>query len=60
MLRSFSGCTTKPYPTDISDEEWAFAPCLSLLPEGAPQRRHDPREVFNALEWTLRAGGRRG
>jgi transposase len=47
----------KPYPTDASDEEWPFvAPYLSLLPEGAPQRRHDLREVFNALEWVLRAG----
>src|SRR3712207_218655 len=47
----------KPYPTDVSDEEWAFvAPYLALLPEGAPQRRHDLREVFNALKWVLRAG----
>jgi transposase len=48
---------TKAYPTDVSDEEWAFvAPYLSLLPDGAPQRRHDLREVFNALKWMLRAG----
>lgn len=48
---------TKPYPTDASDEEWAFVcPYLALLPEGAPQRRHDLREVFNALKWVLRAG----
>ncbi len=34
----------KPYPTDASDEEWAFvAPRLALLPEGARQRRHDLR-----------------
>jgi transposase len=47
----------KPYPTDVSDEEWAFvAPYLALLPEGARQRRHDLREVFNALKWVLRAG----
>src|SRR3712207_4180676 len=47
----------KPYPTDVSDEEWAFvAPYLALLPEGAPQRRYDLREVFNALKWILRAG----
>jgi transposase len=47
----------KPYPSDASDEEWAFvAPYLSLLPEGAPQRRHDLREVFNALKWVVRAG----
>ena len=40
----------EPYPTDVSDEEWAFvAPYLTLMDPEAPQRRHDPREVFNAL-----------
>ena len=47
----------KPYPTDTSDEEWAFvAPYLALLREDAPQRVHDLREVFNALRWIVRAG----
>jgi transposase len=47
----------KPYPTDVSDEEWAFVvPYLSLMSEAAPQRRHDLREVFNALRWMVRAG----
>jgi transposase len=47
----------KPYPTDVSDEEWAFvAPYLTLMREGAPQRRHDLREVFNALRWIVRTG----
>src|SRR5215207_2645311 len=47
----------KPYPTDVSDEEWAFvAPYLSLMTPVAPQRVHDPREVFNALRWIVRAG----
>src|SRR5918993_4064877 len=47
----------KPYPTDVSDEEWAFAaPYLTLMSEDAPQRRHDLREVFNALRWIVRAG----
>jgi transposase len=47
----------KPYPTDVSDEEWAFvAPYLSLMAEDAPQRRHDLREMFNALRWIVRAG----
>src|SRR3954452_7958993 len=47
----------KPYPTDVSDAEWAFAaPYLSLLPPDAPQRVHDLREVFNALRWMARAG----
>jgi len=47
----------KPYPTDVSDDEWAFvAPYLTLMTEEAPQRRHDLREVFNALRWMVRAG----
>ena len=47
----------KPYPTDVGDEEWAFvAPYLTLMTDGAPQRRHDLREVFNALRWMVRAG----
>jgi transposase len=47
----------KPYPTDVSDEEWAFvAPYLTLMTEDAPQRRYALREVFNALRWIVRAG----
>jgi transposase len=47
----------KPYPTDVSDEEWAFvAPYLTLMSEDAPQRRYDLREVFNAVRWIVRAG----
>jgi transposase len=49
--------TRKPYPTDVSDEEWAFvAPYLTLMTPDAPQREHDLREVFNALRWLVRAG----
>ena len=49
--------STKPYPTDVSDEEWAFvAPYLSLIRPDAPQRRYDPREVFNGLRWIMRTG----
>ena len=49
--------TRKPYPSDVSDEEWAFvAPYLALLREDAPQRDHDLREVFNALRWVVRTG----
>ncbi len=47
----------KPYPSDVTDEEWAFvAPYLTLLDQDAPQRRHDLREVFNALRWLVRTG----
>jgi transposase len=49
--------TRKPYPTAVSDDEWAFvAPYLALVRQDAPQRRHDVREVFNALRWIVRAG----
>jgi transposase len=46
-----------PYPTDVTDDEWAFAaPYLTLLREDADQRKHDLREVFNALRWLVKAG----
>ena len=49
--------TRKPYPTDVSEEEWAFvAPYLALVRADAPQRVHDLREVFDALRWVVRAG----
>jgi transposase len=45
------------YPTDTSEEEWAFAASyLTLLPEDAGQRRHDLRAVYDALRWMVRAG----
>src|SRR5512143_3028976 len=45
------------YPSDVSDEEWVFvAPYLALLPADAVQRRHDLREVFNALRYMVKTG----
>ena len=50
--------TRKPYPTDVSDEEWALVSTyLALLPEASCQRRHASREVFNALRYLVRSGG---
>ena len=50
-----STCT--PYPSDVSDEEWAFvAPYLVLLAEDASQRRYPLREVFNGLRYIVRTG----
>ncbi len=47
----------KPYPSDVSDDEWSFvAPYLILMTEDAPQREHDLREVFNGLRWIVRTG----
>src|SRR5690349_12709975 len=60
----------KPYPSDVSDEEWALAvPYLTLLPETAGQRAHLLREAFNGLRyvravrfwaWAVRESGLRG
>ena len=48
----------KAYPSDVSDEEWAFvAPYLTLLREDAAQREHPLREVFNGLRYLVRVGG---
>jgi transposase len=47
----------KPYPTDVSDEEWAFvAPYLTLIRGDAAQREHSLREVFNGLRYLARGG----
>ena len=45
------------YPSDVSDEEWAFvAPYLTLMSQDAPQREYQLREVFNALRFLVRSG----
>lgn len=47
----------KAYPSDVTDDEWAFiAPYLTLMKEDAPQREHDLRAVFNGLRWIIRTG----
>jgi transposase len=47
----------QPYPSDVSDEEWAFvAPYLTLLSEDASQRKYALREVFNGLRYIVRTG----
>jgi transposase len=47
----------KPYPSDVSDDEWAFvAPYLTLMTDDAPQRIYSLREVFNGARWIARAG----
>jgi transposase len=46
-----------PYPSDVSDDEWAgAAPYLTLLTEDAPQRDYSLREVVNARRWLARRG----
>ena len=47
----------KAYPSDVSDEEWAFvAPYITLMTEEAPQREYPLREVFNGLRYVVRGG----
>jgi transposase len=49
--------TRKAYPSDVSDQEWAFvALYLALVREDAPQRYYDLREVLNGLRWIVRTG----
>ena len=47
----------KASPSDVNDDEWAFAaPYLTLMTEDAPQREYPLREVFNGLRWMIRTG----
>lgn len=49
--------TKTNYPSDVSDEEWAFcAPYLTLMKEEAPQRDYTLRAMFNAVRYMVRAG----
>jgi transposase len=54
---STSAPPRSPYPSDVSDEEWhVVAPYLALVRADAAQRRHDVREVFNAVRWVVHIG----
>ena len=49
--------THQPYPSDVSDAEWAFVvPYLCLLPEDCGQRVYNLRDVFDGLRWIVRSG----
>jgi transposase len=53
----FSSQRSASYPSDVSDEEWAFcAPYLCLMSQEAPQREHALRELFNGVRYIVRAG----
>ena len=46
------------YPSDVSDEEWAFCVrYLTLMTEVAPQRVYPLREIFNGLRYLVKMGG---
>jgi transposase len=45
------------YPSDVSDEEWAFVlPYLLLSREDSAHREHDLRSVFNGVRYIARTG----
>ena len=49
--------TRTNYPSDLSDEEWAFcARYLTLMREDAPQWDYPLRATFDALRYMVRAG----
>ena len=49
--------THQPYPSDVSDPEWAFVvPYLCLLAEDSGQRVYNLRDVFDGLRWIVRSG----
>jgi transposase len=49
--------THQPYPSDVSDAEWAFVvPYLCLLPEDSGQRVYNRRDVFDGQRWIVRSG----
>ena len=45
------------YPSDVSDEEWAFVtPYLTVLAPDALQRKYELRAVFNAVRSLVKTG----
>ncbi len=47
----------KPYPTDLSDDEWKYIEPHMLAPKGHGRPRiHSPREILNAIFYVLRSG----
>ena len=47
-----------PYPTDVTDEQWALIePHLPPQPASGRRRRHD-RQVLNAILYVMRTGCR--
>lgn len=48
----------KPYPTDLSVEQWKLLEAMLPPPEQFGRKRSvDLREIFNALLYVLRCGG---
>ena len=52
------GMERKPYPTDVTDAQWALiAPLIPAAKPGGRPRTLDMREVINALFYLARAEG---
>lgn len=48
----------KPYPSDLSDEEWEIiAPLIPPEKKGGRRRTVEMREIVNAMYYVLRSGG---
>ena len=47
----------KPYPTDLTDEQWKILEPLVPAPQPGPQPvKHSRREIVNAIFYVLRSG----
>ena len=47
----------KPYPSDLTDEEWALLePLIPPAKPGGRPRRWEMREILNAIFYVLRSG----
>jgi hypothetical protein len=52
----YSSRYEKPYPTDLSDEEWNYIEPHVPLPQGHGRPRiHSPREILDAIFYVLRS-----
>jgi transposase len=48
----------KPYPTDLTDDEWrALEPLIPAAKPGGRPRSANLREIMNAIRYQLRSGG---
>ena len=57
LIMSSTPIPRKPYPSDVSDEEWSFvAPYLTVLAHDAGQRKYDVREAFNGVRSIVKTG----
>ena len=52
--------TRKPYPSDLTNTQWALiAPTIPTVKPGGRPRKYDMREVVNGILYVNREGCRR-